>query len=202
MDSKTFSQEGMELYQRSEFLAAAEKYQASVKEDSERWQDWRMLGFALHAGGEHTFAADAFRKALGIKYDDPDNHFGHGLAASAMGDLQHAIKAFEEVLKRQPHHAHAKIALVDALIQRADQVHAEKNLFAVEEYLERAHKLDMASVPAFVKLVDYYVETAQHGKLVKLAKDAHPGILNDPAGMEAVAKIQHDPEFLHSRHLT
>lgn len=199
MVSRSLSQEGMELYQKSDFSAAAEKFRASVQEDSERWQDWRMLGFALHAGGQHDEAAQSFRKALGIKFDDPDNHYGHGIASLAMGDLQHAIKAFEEVLKRQPHHGHARSALVESLIKRADQLHIEKNLFGVEQYLERAHKLDITSVPAFVKLVDYYSETGQHLKLVKLAEDANPAIAAHPEGRAAIVKIQNDPEFQHAR---
>lgn len=197
--SKSLSQEGMELYQKSDFAGAADKFQASVKEDSERWQDWRMLGFSMHAEGKHDEAAKAFRKALGIKSDDPDNHYGHGIASLAMGDLQHAIKAFEEVLKRQPQHGHARVALVEALIKRADELHIEKNLFGVEQYLERAHKLDITSVPAFVKLVDYYAETGQHLKQVKLADDANPFIAAHPEGRAAIVKIQQDPEFQRAR---
>jgi len=160
--------------------------EAKLAENGENWQAWRALGFAHIKGGEPQKAADSFKRATVIRFDDAESQYGLGLAHQQMNDHAHAIHPFEEALNHNPRHEDARGALKTSLLAYSDHMKQIGNLLAVEQFLEKAYKCDTTDISVAKSLFDYYKETGQGNKASKLANDlGYGGEENTPADYNA-----------------
>lgn len=146
--------------------------EALVAQNGEHWQAWRALGFELIDEGDPGKAVDAFKRATVIRFDDADSQYGLGLAHQVQGNHAQAIHPFEEALRQNPRHDRAKAALKESLLAYADHMVEIGNLLAVEQFLEKAYRCDVADRAVGERLFRYYNETGQNGKAAKLAQEA------------------------------
>lgn len=145
--------------------------QALVASKSDQWMAWRAIGFLELDAGNAQAAHDAFKKATVIRSDDVESQFGFGRALQEIGEHSHAIRAFEEALRHDKQHGASKKALNKSLMAYVDNMRQIGNLLAVEQYLERAHKNDIADETVTAQLLGYYDETGQAGKKHGIIKD-------------------------------
>ncbi len=111
---RTRDQRGDQLLRSGQAAAAAETY-----------ADPRRKAYAELQAGDYAAAAKAYSA-----FDDSDAHYNRGNALAAGGDLQQAIKAYDEALSRNPANADAKHNrdLVEkALQQQKQQQEQSKN---------------------------------------------------------------------------
>ncbi len=144
---------------------------ALVAEKSDKWMAWRAIGSLELESGNAQAAHDAFKTATVIRSDDVESQFGFGRALQELGDHSHAIRAFEEALRHDKQHDASKKALNKSLMAYVDSMRQIGNLLAVEQYLERAHKNDIADESITAQLMGYYEETGQEGKKHTVIKD-------------------------------
>ncbi|MDI9634740.1 tetratricopeptide repeat protein [Kamptonema cortianum] len=164
-------EQGIGALSRGEIDQAISDLTAVVSENPEKWTAWRGLGQAYHQKGDYQKAIEAFAKATVIRPDDVESHYGHGLAYQAIDDHAHAIRAFEEALYRDHQHRPSQQAVVQSLMTRAKYMRDIRNLLAVEEYLEKAHKFDPTNIEITAELLGYYAETDQAFKADSLKKE-------------------------------
>ena len=74
------------------------------------------LGMALGDLGDVAAGRDALRIAVSLNPDNPDNHFGLGLAEQAGGRTDEARSAFEHAVRLAPEDWEARLALARLLI--------------------------------------------------------------------------------------
>lgn len=164
---------------------------AKLAENGENWQAWRALGFAQIKDGDAQSAADSFKRATVIRFDDAESQYGLGLAHQKLGDHAHAIHPFEEALNHNPRHEDAKNALKTSLLAYSDHMKQIGNLLAVEQFLEKAYKCDLTDMDVAKSLFDYYKETGQGNKASKLANDLGYGA-DEPTPTEHSASTSDD----------
>lgn len=145
--------------------ASRSDLEAAVSANGEDWRAWRGLGFAQIDAGENDLATESFRRATVIRPDDGMSQYGLGLTLQAAGDHGKAIKAFEEGLARGVEKPdEVKRALSVSLLFYSEHMRGIGNLLAVEQYLERAHKVDPSNGATSEKLLEYYAQTGQSAK--------------------------------------
>ncbi len=145
--------------------------ESALAQNDQKWMGWRAVGKVYLDQGEHSLALDAFKKATVIRPDDAENQYGLGLAFQRLKDHGHAISAFEAAIKYDLHHQGARKAIVESSLARSEDMRGIGNLLAVEEYLEKAHKYDPANMDTTKKLLTYYDETGQAGKVAAIMKE-------------------------------
>jgi tetratricopeptide (TPR) repeat protein len=162
-----------------------------------------MLGFAHYALQDYKAAREALTTAVGL---DPSNHetlYGLGLASWGEGELEAAVRQFDEALLLRPDHAGAKQALVSLLIAKG-KTHLQQDRTAQGEAdLERAAKFDRKNPEPVVVLAKHYYSSGQKPRAAKLVQAAleelgedpqikamalHLDVKRDPAAVEAAAK--------------
>jgi len=161
-----------ELYTQGDYATAAAKFQEIVASHPMSDQALRGLGFSRLAEGQGAAAVEAFRQAVHINIDNGENHFGHGLALSAVGDESRAVHAFDEALKHQPNHTAARRSLIASLLKMGQQAIADGNISTAEQTLERANKLDKVSPETVTALYKFYLLTGANIKALKLIEYA------------------------------
>lgn len=144
---------------------------AHLAANGEDWRNWRKLGFALLESGDNQGAHDAFKKATVVRIDDADSQYGFGLSLQRMNDHNHAIHAFEEALRHNPQHPDAKAALKTSYLGYCDHMREIGNLLAIEQFMEKAFKIDPSDHAVGQKLFDYYRETGQGSKAAKVGQE-------------------------------
>lgn len=142
-----------------------------VAAKSDKWMAWRAIGKLELEAGNAQAAHDAYKTATVVRSDDVESQFGYGRALQELGDHSHAIRAFEEALRHDKQHDPSKKALNKSLMSYVDNMRQIGNLLAVEQYLERAHKNDIADESVTAQLMGYYEETGQEGKKHTVIKD-------------------------------
>lgn len=144
---------------------------AHLESNGEDWQNWRKLGFAYLEANEPQKAVEVFKKATVIRFEDPESQYGFGLAHQKLGDHSHAIHPFEEALRQDPNHPKAKQALKTSLLGYCDHMREIGNLLAIEQFLEKAHKLEPEDQSTTTLLFEYYRETGQGHQAAKIAQE-------------------------------
>ena len=169
---------------------------AALEQNGEDWQAWRALGRALLKDGKAADAAEAFKRATVIRADDADSQCGFGLALQAQGDHGHAIPPFELALSHDPHHAEAKAALKLSFLARCQAMREIGNLLAIEQYLEKAYKIDESDAAVKQQLLDYYRETGQAGKSAQLGGGSTFVAVSEASVASQMTNKQHDDVVL------
>lgn len=152
-------------------IEGIENLRAHLETNGEDWRNWRKLGYALLDTGDNQSAHDAFKKATVIRIDDADSQHGLGMSLQKMGDHNHAIHAFEEALRHNPQHPEAKAALKTSYLGYCDHMREIGNLLAIEQFMEKAFKIDPSDHAVGQKLFDYYRETGQGSKAAKVGQE-------------------------------
>lgn len=172
---------------------------AALEQNGEDWQAWRALGRALLKDSKPADAAEAFKKATVIRFDDADSQCGYGLALQAQGDHGHAIPPFEQALHQNPSHEEAKAAMKVSLLARCQAMRDIGNLLAIEQYLEKAYKLDESDTSVKTQLLDYYRETGQAGKSAQLGGGATFVAVSEASVAAQMTNKQHEDVVLEYR---
>jgi tetratricopeptide (TPR) repeat protein len=150
-------------------IEGIENLTAHLATQGEDWQNWRKLGFAYLEADQPQKAAEVFKKATVIRFEDAESQYGFGLAHQKQGDHSHAIHPFEEAIRQDPNHQEAKQALKISLLAYCDHMRGIGNLLAIEQFLEKAHKLDPTDEATTRLLFEYYKETGQGTQAAKIA---------------------------------
>jgi tetratricopeptide (TPR) repeat protein len=91
------------------------------------------LGMALGDMDDLDGALDAFKKAVDLAPDNPDNHFGQGLMAQAAGQASLAEDALKQTLDLAPDHSEARLLLAQLYLDQSRWDEARFHLQAVLE---------------------------------------------------------------------
>lgn len=170
-DRSQYGLESQAVDKIDELPTSTADLKALVAGKPENWRAWRALGQNLLDEAEPKQAEDAFKRATVIRSDDVESQLGLGLALQMQGDHNHAIHAFEAGLSHNRAHNPTKKALNVSLIAYVDHMEDIGNLLAVEQYLEKAHKNDIADDSITKRLLRYYSQTGQAGKAQQVAAD-------------------------------
>jgi len=134
----------------------------------------RLLGMVAQRRGNHTKAADCFRKVLALHPDDDELHVGLGIALFELAESEQALVHFRQACALAPNSAMAWFNLGEALGRHAlsqDSVAA----------LRRAIELDPAHVSARLSLARVQ---ASLGRIDAAVKGYREVVRRDPGNAE------------------
>ena len=104
------NQEGMQAFNAQDYASAAQKFERS---------DWK--GSSLYKSGNYQGALQEF-----LKSNDVESVYNQGNALAKSGKIDEAIKKYEEVLAKEPHHEDAQFNL-DYLKKQKEQQQQNQN---------------------------------------------------------------------------
>lgn len=94
--------EGIELFKNKRYDEAARLLEAAVLERPEISRAWQALGLAYWSGGNAAAAADAWRRYRTIDPEQPQIHEWLGDLFTASGNVEEALRSYDEALRLQP----------------------------------------------------------------------------------------------------
>ena len=169
-DAATLMDQGLQSYQAQDFNQAVASLQDLVEQEPTNWEAWRLLGFSLSAAGDHDKAIQAFKQAIRINKQDPDNYYGLGMAERSLQNHREATAALEEAYNLDHNHPAVKEPLADSFSVRGDEMLASSNLLGAEQFFEKAYKYSPTD-ENYHKLIDYYDKAGQSDKASLLNKE-------------------------------
>ncbi|MFA6447957.1 MAG: tetratricopeptide repeat protein [bacterium] len=122
-DPAVINNQGVEFYERGNYAAAAQKFEAALALSPENVDMCINLGFAYQAAENHDAAAKAFKKAIQL---DPSNFEAHnslGVSLYRIGEKERAMEEWKFVLAIDPGNAAAAANLgIARHPERADEI--------------------------------------------------------------------------------
>jgi tetratricopeptide (TPR) repeat protein len=125
-DSAVLNNQGVEYYDRGNYVAAAQKFQDAIAIAPDKVDLYVNLGFAYQAAGNHDGAAKAFKKAISLDPSNLEAHNSLGVSLYQIGQKDRAMDEWKFVLSIDPGSAEAAANLgISRHPERADDIISE-----------------------------------------------------------------------------
>ncbi len=141
-DLQALLQRGQVALERGRWGESVQCFGLAVQRQADNAAAWHNLGLSLFALGRNEAAVDACKRALRLNRSMLPTYVVLGKASKALGDATQAEACFKQVLKANPSHAQARVALADLCMnvfgQPLEAVELVKPLLGDAEYGEDA----------------------------------------------------------------
>lgn len=150
-------------------------------------------GFEAIENGRHEEALALFEASLDESPEDPEAHFGRGLAFAALGRSDEAVGAFRRVLAISPYHRRARFRLGNLLLRSGRAEEAERLLQGYESYRRWDHEVQLLRSIVASGDLDADDERSKTLALVRLLLDG-AALSEASATLEQLEGADSDPD--------
>jgi tetratricopeptide (TPR) repeat protein len=137
--------EGVALGRIQNHDGSIKAYQKAVELDPTHFKAWYNMGIRYGKVPSNIKAADCFKKAIELKAEDPMVHYCLALVSNLSGQIEQAVKHYQEAVRINPNFAKAfsNLAMVHYSIKQGKPTIA--NLLKAKKLFEDQGDAQMAS---------------------------------------------------------
>ncbi len=183
-----------QLYADGRYAEAGDLYRQLTEQYPAQGAFWWALGLALALQHDSSGGIEACQKAVTLLPQDPEALYALGYCYGAANRYDEAIEELDKALLVQPLHVAARQSLVYALATRAQELAVPDPLRA-EQHLNRARKLDSKNPELYANLLNFYVQTRQKGKALKLIEESEPTMRASQQVEAILGELAQNPDY-------